>query len=64
MLDNEDNSLINAAIDRVSKLQTDIESITEELFELDESEKNKNPNLTTSYRQARSEIVRVISTIN
>jgi len=34
------------------------------LFALDESEKAKNPALTTSYRQARTEIVRVIATID
>jgi hypothetical protein len=49
---------------RVTNLQTDIETITEELFKLDEIEKEKNPELNTSYRQARAEITRVISTIN
>ena len=63
-LTRDDNSLINNAIEKVSALQTDIETITKELFELDEQEKAKNPNLTTSYRQARAEIVRVISSIN
>lgn len=62
-LSSEENALINAAIKRVSTLQTDIESLTKELFALDESEKAKNPGLTTSYRQARTEIVRVIATI-
>ncbi|MBO7504939.1 hypothetical protein J6T66_02010 [bacterium] len=56
--------MINNAIEKVATLQTDIETITQELFELDEQEKVKNPNLTTSYRQARTEIVRVISSIN
>jgi chromosome segregation ATPase len=64
MLTSDDNSLINTAIDRVTKLKSDIETITEELFALDEEEKEKNPALTTSYRQARAEIVRVISSIN
>ena len=64
MLSSDDNSLINAAINRVTKLQADIETITEELFKLDEEEKAKNPEMTTSYRQARAEIVRVISSIN
>ena len=36
MLNNDENSLINWAIDRVSKLQTDIDKITDELFKLDE----------------------------
>ena len=63
-LSSEENALINAAIKRVSTLQTDIESLTKELFALDESEKAKNPALTTSYRQARTEIVRVIATID
>ncbi|MBQ5945802.1 hypothetical protein IJL65_05555 [bacterium] len=45
-------------------MQTDIETITAELFALDEQEKAKDPNLTTSYRQARAEIVRVISSID
>ena len=63
-LSSEENALINAAIKRVSTLQTDIESLTEELFALDESEKAKNPALTSSYRQARTEIVRVIATID
>ena len=63
MLSSDENSLINAAIDRVEKLKTDIESITDELFELDAIEKEKNPELSTSYRQARSEIVRVITSI-
>ena len=64
MLTSDDNTLINNAIDRVAKLQTDIETITEELFKLDELEKEKNPSLNTSYRQARAEIVRVISSID
>jgi DNA repair exonuclease SbcCD ATPase subunit len=64
MLTSDDNSLINAAINRVEKLQADIETITDELFKLDEEQKAKNPEMTTNYRQARSEIVRVITTIN
>ena len=64
MLTTEDNSLINAAINRVEKLQADIETVTEELFKLDEEEKARNPEMSTSYRQARAEIVRVISSIN
>ena len=63
-LTREDNSIINAAIKRVATLQTDLETVTAELFALDESEKQKNPDLTTSYRQARNEIVRVISSID
>ena len=63
-LTKDDNSLINNAMEKVATLQTDIETITKELFELDEKEKEKDPNLTTSYRQARAEIVRVISSIN
>ncbi len=64
MLSSDDNALINSAMKRVTNLQTDIETITEELFKLDEIEKEKNPELNTSYRQARAEITRVISTIN
>ena len=64
MLNSDENSLINGAIDRVAKLQTDIDTLTSELFKLDEEEKAKDPNMSTSYRQARSEIVRVISSIN
>ena len=63
MLSSDDNSLINAAISRVEQLQTDIEAVTEELFKLDEEEKARNPEMSTSYRQARAEIVRVISSI-
>lgn len=63
MLTTDDNSMINAAISRVEKLQADIETITEELFKLDEEEKAKNPEMSTSYRQARTEIVRVITSI-
>jgi hypothetical protein len=63
MLSNDENSLINSAIERVAKLQTDIETITDELFKLDEEEMAKNPQMSTSYRQARTEIVRVISSI-
>ncbi len=63
MLSSDENSLINSAINRVTQLQTDIETITEELFKLDEEEKARNPEMTTSYRQARAEIVRVISSI-
>lgn len=59
-----DNATINAAIKKVTTLQTDLETITKELFELDAAEKEKNPELTTSYRQARSEIVRVIASID
>ena len=59
-----DNSLINSGIAKVEALQADIETITAELFALDESERAKNPALTTNYRQARAEIVRVISSIN
>ncbi len=64
MLSSDDNSSINAAINRVEKLQADIETITDELFKLDEEQKAKNPEMTTNYRQARTEIVRVITTIN
>lgn len=64
MLSSDENSLINSAITRVTKLQADIETITDELFKLDEEQKAKNPEMTTSYRQARAEIVRVISSIN
>ena len=64
MLSTDDNSSINAAINRVEKLQEDIETITDELFKLDEEQKEKNPEMTTNYRQARSEIVRVITSIN
>ncbi len=64
LLTSDDNALINAAVNRVSQLQTDIETITDELFKLDEEQRAKNPELTTSYRQARNEIVRVISSIN
>ena len=63
-LNKDDNYLIRAAIEKVETLQSDIETVTAELFALDEAEKQKNPNLTTSYRQARAEIVRVISSIN
>ena len=63
-LTREDNSVINAAIQKVSTLQSDLETVTAELFALDEQEKAKNPELTTSYRQARSEIVRVIASID
>jgi len=63
MLTTDDNSMINAAISRVEKLQTDLETVTEELFKLDEEEKARNPEMSTSYRQARTEIVRVISSI-
>ena len=63
-LTRDDNALINNAIEKVATLQTDIETITQELFALDEAEKEKNPELTTSYRQARAEIVRVISSID
>ena len=63
-LSNEDTSLINAAIKKVETLQTDIETVTAELFALDEIEKAKDPNLSTSYRQARMEMVKVISSIN
>ena len=63
MLTSDDNSMINAAINRVTKLQTDIEAVTEELFKLDEEEKARNPEMSTSYRQARTEIVRVITSI-
>ena len=63
MLSTDDNSMISAAIDRVTKLQSDIDTITEELFKLDEEERAKNPAMTTSYRQARAEMVRVISSI-
>ena len=63
MLTSEDNSLINSAMNRVTKLQTDIETLTEELLKLDEEEKARNPEMTTSYKQARAEILRVISSI-
>ena len=63
-LDKDDNYLIRDAMKKVETLQSDIETVTAELFALDEAEKAKNPALTTSYRQARAEIVRVISSIN
>ena len=63
MLTSDDNSLINAAVTRVEKLQKDIETIKEELLKLDEEEKARNPEMTENYKQARAEIVRVISSI-
>jgi len=63
-LNKDENYLIRDALKKVETLQADIETVTAELFALDESEKMKNPALTTSYRQARAEIVRVISSIN
>lgn len=60
----DENALINSAIERVATLKADIETVTAELFALDAAEKEKNPELSTSYRQARSEIVRVISSID
>ena len=63
-LNKDENYLIRDALKKVETLQSDIETVTAELFALDEAEKAKNPALTTSYRQARAEIVRVISSIN
>lgn len=63
-LDHDDNKLIKTAMKKVQNLQADIETITKELFELDKKEKEKDPNLSTSYRQARNEIVKVISSID
>lgn len=63
MLTTDDNSTINAAINRVEKLQADIETITEELLKLDEEENQKHPEMTTNYKQARQEILRVIKSI-
>jgi chromosome segregation ATPase len=63
MLTSDDNSLINAAVTRVEKLQKDIETLKEELLKLDEEEKARNPEMTENYKQARAEIVRVISSI-
>jgi cob(I)alamin adenosyltransferase len=64
MLSRDENSLINAAVDRVEKLQSDISTIKNELFKLDEEEKSKNSEMSENYRQTRTEIVRVISSIN
>lgn len=63
MLTTDDNALINAAVNRVTKLQTDVETIKEELFKLDEEQRAKNPDMTTNYKQARTEMVRVIASI-
>jgi cob(I)alamin adenosyltransferase len=64
MLSRDENSLINAAVARVEKLQSDISTIKNELFKLDEEEKSKNSEMSENYRQTRTEIVRVISSIN
>lgn len=63
MLTTDDNALINAAVSRVSKLQDDIETIKEELSKLDEEQRNKNSDMSTNYKQARFEMVKVISSI-
>ncbi len=63
MLTTDDNALINAAVSRVSKLQDDIETIKEELSILDEEQRNKNSDMSTNYKQARFEMVKVISSI-
>lgn len=63
MLTTDDNALINAAVSRVSKLQDDIETIKEELSKLDEEQRDKNSDMSTNYKQARFEMVKVISSI-
>ena len=60
----EDVSLIGAAMKKVNVLKSDIDQLTEELFNLDETQKSKSDNLSENYRQARIEIVKVISSIN
>ena len=51
------------ALAGMEDLKSGIDVITRELFELDEIERAKNQNLDERYRLARSEIVRVISSI-
>lgn len=60
----EDTSMINGAMNKVEKLKKDIDKVTNELFALDEIEKQKDPNLTENYRQARVEMVKVLASIN
>ncbi|MDD2537167.1 MAG: peptidoglycan DD-metalloendopeptidase family protein [Candidatus Absconditabacteria bacterium] len=55
---------INAALAGIKSLKVGIDEVTQELFELDAVEREKNENLSDAYRQARNEIVRVISGIN
>lgn len=57
----EDSAL---ALQGVQSLKNWIDQITQELFTLDEKEREKNPDLTNKYREARDEIVRVINSIN
>ena len=60
----DDTSMINGAMNKVEKLKKDIDKVTNELFALDEIEKQKDPNLSESYREARVEMVKVLASIN
>ena len=60
----DDTSMINGAMNKVEKLKKDIDKVTDELFALDQIEKEKDPNLSESYREARVEMVKVLASIN
>lgn len=51
-------------MEAIKELKLGINEVTEELFELDALERAKNSQLDDKYRQARNEIVRVISSID
>ena len=56
--------IVNTAVERVRDMKLWIDEITQELFALDEIERERNPQLNEQYRNVRNEIVRVITSIN
>ncbi|MDR3169759.1 MAG: peptidoglycan DD-metalloendopeptidase family protein [Candidatus Peribacteria bacterium] len=52
------------ALQGVKELKSGLDKVTQELFDLDAVERAKNADLDDKYRQARDEIVRVISSID
>lgn len=54
---------IKNAIEKVRTVKAWVDEITQELFELDDMERIKNPQLDEQYRIVRNEIVKVITSI-
>jgi len=55
---------IKWALKNITNLKTSVEQITQELYSLDDVERDKDSSLTEKYREVRAEIVKVIENIN
>lgn len=65
-LSNSDISAFNVdeAVNRMQKLQSSVDSLTQQLYYLDAEEMGKNEELSDAYMQTRDQVVRVINDIS